>query len=442
MKLNYEKFLTYVYLILFISLALFGTLFFKVNDSLEKANKWINHTHQVLFQSEQLLSSIKDLQIANRDYAITRDPSFISKFGRIERSVRFNMEELKRLTADNAVQQKRVGHLQDLVFQRLAAILEYRKSGYKGLGSKQGMSYTGEEFLHNVRDIIDQVQREEDHLLLKRNEANNSSRESLNFIFNILIICGGLLLIVSFFIASKYIHLRRKAFDTANQLNEALHKSIQQKSNEITEQEARYYMVLDNMMEGAQIIDYNWKYLYANAILAQQAKYPISKLVGSSMLNLYPGIENTPLFEALVTCMNERKHQRFENHFQYPDGTSGYYELSISPIKEGLFVLSMDITDRKRKEIDKEQYINELEKVLFKISHEVRSPVVKILGVAQLFDLSLVKEDEFPMIVNEMRNCAVLLDRYTRELSEFVAEMLDNSAREGSLRMNKKVKKW
>jgi PAS domain S-box-containing protein len=39
-----------------------------------------------------------------------------------------------------------------------------------------------------------------------------------------------------------------------------------------------------------------------------------------------------------------------ENEFVFPDGTIGWFELSIQPVSEGVFILSEDITERKRSE--------------------------------------------------------------------------------------------
>jgi len=45
--------------------------------------------------------------------------------------------------------------------------------------------------------------------------------------------------------------------------------------------------------------------------------------------------------------MVKRTIEKFENEFQYPDGTRGWFELSVHPVEEGLFILSLDITSRK-----------------------------------------------------------------------------------------------
>jgi signal transduction histidine kinase len=68
------------------------------------------------------------------------------------------------------------------------------------------------------------------------------------------------------------------------------------------------------------------------------------------MMESYPGIENTQMFATLRSCMTDRVPKRFENEFDYPDGSKGFFELLFEPIPEGVFILSTDITERKRSE--------------------------------------------------------------------------------------------
>ena len=112
--------------------------------------------------------------------------------------------------------------------------------------------------------------------------------------------------------------------------------------------EARYRHLLDAMLEGCQIIGFDWRYLYVNDAVAQHGHQAKEILLGHTMMEIYPGIENTELFAALQRCMKERTPQQMENEFVYPDGMKGWFELSIQPVPEGIFILSIDITERKR----------------------------------------------------------------------------------------------
>ena len=123
-----------------------------------------------------------------------------------------------------------------------------------------------------------------------------------------------------------------------------------QAEDKLHESEERYRTTLNNMMEGCQIIDYDWRYLYVNNTVVQQGRKNRDELLSHTMMEVYPGIENTEMFSALTRCMEKRHPERMENKFVYPDGSFGWFELSIQPVPEGLFILSMDITERKQAE--------------------------------------------------------------------------------------------
>lgn len=48
--------------------------------------------------------------------------------------------------------------------------------------------------------------------------------------------------------------------------------------------------------------------------------------------------------------MLERTHERLENEFTFSDGSTGSFELRFLLVVNGVCVLSMDITGRKRSE--------------------------------------------------------------------------------------------
>ena len=104
---------------------------------------------------------------------------------------------------------------------------------------------------------------------------------------------------------------------------------------------------LDSLLEGVQIIDFNWRYVYMNDAMIRQSHYSREELIGHSMMEKYPEIENTPLFDLLQKCMAERTSQRFENEFTFPDRSSRWFELFIEPDEEGICILSLDITPYK-----------------------------------------------------------------------------------------------
>jgi PAS domain S-box-containing protein len=131
--------------------------------------------------------------------------------------------------------------------------------------------------------------------------------------------------------------------------------------------EIQFREKFDLMLEGIQIHDFDWKYLYVNDALVGYSTYSREDLLGHSLLEKYPGIEQSDLFKVMDRCMKERVAEKFETEFIFPDGTKADFELSIQPIPEGIFILSINITDRKKTEAQlkkTQQEIMELNKNL------------------------------------------------------------------------------
>jgi PAS domain S-box-containing protein len=118
------------------------------------------------------------------------------------------------------------------------------------------------------------------------------------------------------------------------------------------------------MLEGCQIIDHDWRYAYINESAAKQGRRTKKELLGHTMMEMYPGIENTELFGFLGECMTKRIPHRMENEFIFPDGSRGWFELRIEPVPEGILILSLDVTKRKELEDELNKYRHRLEEVV------------------------------------------------------------------------------
>jgi len=117
--------------------------------------------------------------------------------------------------------------------------------------------------------------------------------------------------------------------------------------NALYESEERYRRILDSMLEGFQILDHEFRYIYLNDVAVQQSGYSRNELLTSSLPVMYPGVEHTSMFQSLKKSMQERVPQNIESEFVFPDGKRSWYNLKIQPVPEGIAILSINITDQK-----------------------------------------------------------------------------------------------
>jgi PAS domain S-box-containing protein len=119
---------------------------------------------------------------------------------------------------------------------------------------------------------------------------------------------------------------------------------------QLQESEIRFRTTLDSMMEGCQILDHDLSYIYINNAAEKHNRRPKEELLGNLYTEMWPGITETMVYQTIELCLKDQEAQHIENNFVYPNGSSAWFELSIQPIPEGVFILSMDVTERKKAE--------------------------------------------------------------------------------------------
>ena len=114
--------------------------------------------------------------------------------------------------------------------------------------------------------------------------------------------------------------------------------------------DARFTRIMDYLLEGCTLIGFDWTCLYLNEIAAQHIQDKHENLIGRNMLEIFPDHAKMPFFPHYRQCMEERIPQQFEEPITFPDGKTCWYRFNVEPVPEGIFVLSLDITERKLSE--------------------------------------------------------------------------------------------
>jgi two-component system nitrogen regulation sensor histidine kinase GlnL len=180
----------------------------------------------------------------------------------------------------------------------------------------------------------------------------------------------------------------------------------------------RHRDTLDNLLEGFQIIGADWTYLYVNPAAARHGQRTPRELVGRTMPEAYPGIEQTETFRMLRRCMTDREPASFETLFTFPDGSSRWFEVRVEPVPEGLCVHSVDIHARKTAEIAlrEQESVATLGQMAAVVAHEIKNPLAGLQGSAEL----LAREAE-----GSAREYAQVIAREAKRVDGLVRELLD-----------------
>ena len=121
----------------------------------------------------------------------------------------------------------------------------------------------------------------------------------------------------------------------------------------VSQLESLFKITVEQMLEGIQIIDRDYRYVFVNEAVSRQGMRTKIELTNGKMTELYPGIDQTDFFKVLTSVMNDRVPGQMENYFTFPNGKNRWFELFIEPHPVGVLIRSFDITKRKMLE---EQY--------------------------------------------------------------------------------------
>jgi len=108
--------------------------------------------------------------------------------------------------------------------------------------------------------------------------------------------------------------------------------------------------ILDILREGCAIIDNGWRFTYVNDAGARNGRQSRKDLLGRTVTECFPGIERTELFHTLQRTRDDHRPNLVVGDYTFPDGSTGWYDVSMLPIPEGVIVFTLDVTDRRNAE--------------------------------------------------------------------------------------------
>lgn len=155
-----------VFILLFLS-----SISYKHNQDLNESSKLVMHTYEINIQLERLMSAIKDAETGQRGYIITRNARFLTPYIYSRDKVNTSFITLKKLTADNAEQQRNLQNLFKLITQRFISFencLKYSDPKTYDKRKLDNHMFGGRILMENIRFKVDEMNDIEKSFLKKR----------------------------------------------------------------------------------------------------------------------------------------------------------------------------------------------------------------------------------------------------------------------------------
>lgn len=183
---------------------------------------------------------------------------------------------------------------------------------------------------------------------------------------------------------------------------------------------------LDNLMEGIQIIDRDFRYVFLNQAALDHAGLEKEELIGNSMVDLYPGIDQTPMFQTLKDVMQNRQSKTIENCFEYPDGRKEWFALHVCPHQDGITVHSFNITEKKNYEVGlyQNQKLEALGRLAGGVAHDLVNKLAIIDANAKLLERVLKKNNIDKKQLNTIQKTLQSAVHLSRKLLAFSSKQV------------------
>jgi signal transduction histidine kinase/CheY-like chemotaxis protein/CHASE3 domain sensor protein len=146
--------------------------------TLRESARWVTHTQEVIGALEDLLSLMKDAETGQRGFIITGDEKYLDPYNSALTTTDARLEDVARLTADNANQQARIPELKFQISEKrreLANIISIqRASGFEPARDRLATDQ-GKIAMDAIRVQIAAMKQEEHTLLANRLKQSEDS---------------------------------------------------------------------------------------------------------------------------------------------------------------------------------------------------------------------------------------------------------------------------
>jgi PAS domain S-box-containing protein len=377
--------------------------------------KWVNHSREVLSQTEVLSSKVFEAGDQARSYLITGSDSFLKTFSSDLDEIMMDFRKLKKLTGDNPVQQQNLAKLEPLLILKVQIMKEYVafKNDHKKLSSDEVLKEfkEGQETIDKLKQVLEAIKGTEVQLLNERQVEETRVTSNLIYFIVLSSILG-----VGFLGAAGVV----------------IHRDYQKRveaENKLQEHASRISHLYDHAPCGYHSLGPDGKFLEINQTELGWLGYSKDEVVGKVKFEDILAPISVQVYHDNWPIYLERGEVR-DVEFLIRGKSGGERWVLLSSIanrdEEGNFVSTrttmFDITDRKRIEqefqdaqlkymAELEGLNKELEAFSYSVSHDLRAPLRHIDGYVQLL----------------RKNCEDKLDdksrRYLQVVSESVIKM-------------------
>jgi PAS domain S-box-containing protein len=423
-------------------LCLIGSLmaFSWLRASIDRSQQWVDHTNQVLLESNHLVTELLNSETGVRGYALTRRPEFLEPYDRARVSLPNRLNHLKQLVKNNAQQARRMQEIQNMTQVRVAMLInlinQVNQTGSNALRKDaiKPLVVRGQDKMDRLRLGLAQFEQEEQRLLGLRQAELSEQRNTFEFA---LWVAAGLSAIGS---------------ALALGLFRRLEQNLSEREQRLLESKNLLEVIVSNVVDGVVILDQAGHIETINTAATSMFGYTLPQAIGQNLSLLL----NNPVAAGGISREDSvdpeywvkhllSREQQWQAIGRRISGDSFPVEISISqiPVDQRMIVIIRDVTEQQeaaaklQSRADELAQLNvtlastnaelrsrnqELDQFAYVASHDLKAPLRAIASLSEW-----IEEDLAEQIPEENRQQIYLLRSRVYRMEALINGILEYS---------------
>ncbi len=201
-------------------------------------------------------------------------------------------------------------------------------------------------------------------------------------------------------------------------------RRLAQKQSDLERLEDLHAAILRSLPAGLMTVDVDGKVRYANDAALGILQWPSGELVGAPLMKVIPSMADKWM-ERRRQLVKTHPHERYEESFQRPNGTTIRIGFSFAPLSltserwMGSIVVFQDVTDivRLKQAVERAERLATIGKLSAGFAHEVRNPLASMCASIDVLKNALSPPEPMQRL---MTNVVKEADRLNGLISDFL----------------------